>query len=115
MLTAWTRRFHDLLHRPLWVLWICVGLGSASVMLDGSFIHLWSLHRNLAGLNRRIDESKRRLRQLEFQIHEAKQPQFIEHQARDQFDLVKEGDLIFVFAEDSMEPERDAMFVKTTY
>lgn len=77
-----------------------MGLAVASVLLDGSFIHLWRLHRDKSRLETRIQESKQRLRQLEFRIQEAQEPQFIERQARDQFDLVKEGDLIFVFSDD---------------
>lgn len=68
--------------------------------MDGSFIQLWSLHREQARLESRIVDSKARLKHLEFRIDEAQQPQFIERQARDQFDLVKEGDLIFVFSDD---------------
>ena len=94
------RSLERLLNQPMKVFWICVAIVIASVLLDGSFIHLWSLHREQDELARRIEESKVKLHQLEFQIQESQQPQFIERQARDQFDLVKEGDLVFVFAEE---------------
>ena len=44
-----------------------------------------------------------RSRALEYKIHEAQSPEFIERAARDQFDLVKEGDLVFVFSDDGTE------------
>lgn len=105
MLKDLARTGHATLSRPMQVLWICVGITIASILLDGTFIHLWRLHRQESSLISRIDESRVKLRQLEYQIQESQQPQFIERQARDQFDLVKEGDLIFVFAEEeAIEP-----------
>lgn len=104
MISALARRLNRLLHQPMKVFWICLFIAAASLLLDGSFIDLWSLHRNQQRLENRIVESKTRLKQLEFRIDEAQQPQFIERQARDQFDLVKEGDLIFVFSDDDTVP-----------
>lgn len=104
MIPALARRLNRILHRPTKVFWICLALAAASVLLDGSFIHLWSLHRDQQRLETRIEDGRARLKQFEFRIDEAQQPQFIERQARDQFDLVKEGDLIFVFSEDDADP-----------
>jgi cell division protein FtsB len=94
------RSLNRLLNQPVKVLWFCVAFALASLLFDGSFLHLWSLHREQARLGDKIQESKVKLGQLEFQIHESQQPEFIERQARDQFDLVKEGDLVFVFSDD---------------
>ncbi len=93
----------NFLNRPIQVFWLGVGVLTVNVLLDGSFLQLWSLHRDHDRLARRIEESKGRLKNLEFRIQKAQQPQFIERQARDQFDLVKEGDLIFVFSDDPPE------------
>ncbi len=93
----------NFLNRPVRVFWFCVCVLAANVLLDGSFLQLWSLHRDHHRLAGRIEESKGRLKNLEFRIQKAQQPQFIERQARDQFDLVKEGDLIFVFSDDPPE------------
>ena len=100
MISNLIRNCTDLMNQPTKVLWICLGIATASVLFDGSAIHLWSLHREENELARRIEESKVKLGQLAFQIQESQQPQFIERQARDQFDLVKDGDLVFVYAED---------------
>jgi cell division protein FtsB len=92
--------FQTLLHQPMKVFWLCLALGVAGVILDGTALRLWSLHRDHRQLEEKIAESARLSRQLEFRIQEAQQPEFIERQARDQFDLVKEGDLVFIFSED---------------
>jgi hypothetical protein len=92
--------FHQLIYAPMRVFWICVALAIAGVILDGTALRLWSLHRDHRLLEVRIREGDKLSRQLEFKIQEAQQPGFIERQVRDQFDLVKEGDLIFVFADD---------------
>lgn len=91
----------QLLNQPLKVFWICAAVCFASVILDGSFIRLWSLHKEASALEEKIIAAKERYKQTEFKLQEAQSPQFIERQARDQLDLVKEGDLVFVFAEES--------------
>jgi cell division protein FtsB len=100
MLIQSTRWFHDWLHRPLRVFWLCLAFGLVSLLFDGSLFRLWSLHRDQTRLYTRIDESRAQTKQLDFHIQEAQQSGFIERQARDQFDLVKEGDLIFIFADE---------------
>jgi cell division protein FtsB len=100
---------HELIHHPVRVFWICVALASTAVFLDGTALRLWSLHREYHMIEKRIADAKTRSKQLEFRIQEAQQPEFIEKAARDQFDLVKEGDLVFVFADESAESS-----VKTT-
>jgi cell division protein FtsB len=93
--------FRDLLYHPVRIFWICALLAACGVVLDGTALRLWSLHRDHDQLARKIDESHFQSRQLEFRIQQAQLPGFIERQARDQFDLVKEGDLVFVFSDDT--------------
>jgi cell division protein FtsB len=103
MLQRTYRWFHDLLHHPARVFWICVILAGAGVILDGTAFRIWSLRRDHDLLARRIDAARTRTRQLEFRIQKAHQPEFIEKAVRDQFDLVKEGDLIFIFSDEGSE------------
>jgi cell division protein FtsB len=103
MLKRVYHRFHQLMHRPLQVFWICSFLVSIGVILDGTAFRLWSLQRDHRLLESRITEARARSRQLDFRIQKAQQPGFIEKAARDQFDLVKEGDLIFIFSEENSE------------
>jgi cell division protein FtsB len=95
--------FHDLFHRPMRVLWICIGLALIGVVLDGTAFRLWSLKRDHRVLIERIASERARSKQLGFRIQTAQQPEFIEKAARDQFDLVKEGDLIFIFSDELSE------------
>lgn len=91
----------QLLNQPLKVFWICAAICFASVILDGSFIRLWSLHREASNLENKIEAAKGNAKQLAFKIQESQKSSFIERQARDQLDLVKEGDLVFVFADEN--------------
>ena len=103
MLTRLYQWGHELLHRPMRIFWICVGIAMAGVILDGTAFRLWSLQRDHEQLTDKIREAKVRSRQLEFRIQKAQQPAFIEKAVRDQFDLVKEGDLIFIFSDETAE------------
>jgi len=75
-------------------------LAGIGVVLDGTAFRLWGLKRDHRLLNERIAKAKQNTKQLGFRIQMAQQPEFIEKAARDQFDLVKEGDLIFIFSDD---------------
>jgi cell division protein FtsB len=101
MLLSLVTSFKNLINHPSRVLTIALALALASVVLDGTVLRLWSLHREHAAIIDRLANAKVRSSQLAFRIDEAQSPQFIERAARDQFDLVKEGDLVFVFADDS--------------
>ncbi len=92
---------HDFLFRPTKIFWTCLIVFIASLLFDGTFIKLWRLQRDQVLLISRIDQAKTKSKQLEYQIHEAYQTEFIERQARDQLDLVREGDLVFVFSDDA--------------
>lgn len=88
-----------------------MALAATGVILDGSALRLWGLHRDHDLLVEKIDQAENRSKQLKFQIQEAQQPEFIERAARDRFDLVKEGDLIFIFSDEEAEvPETTGGF-----
>lgn len=97
------RWFHELMHRPLQVFWICLAVALVGVVLDGTAFRLWSLNRDHEILKTRISEARERSRQLAFRIQKSQELGFIERAARDQFDLVKEGDLVFIFSDDGAE------------
>ncbi len=94
-------RLHDFLFHPSKVFWTCLSIFIASLLMDGTFIKLWRLQHDRTILTNRIEQAKSKSKQLEFRIHEAYQTEFIERQARDQLDLVREGDLVFVFSDDA--------------
>ncbi len=71
-----------------------------NLVLDGSLFRLWSLHRDYDGLQSEIQAVKKQNDKLKGQLQKAKDPAFLEREARDRFDLVSEGDLVFVFSEE---------------
>jgi len=88
------------LQNPLKVLTVSLVLVVAGLLLDGSLFRLWRLNRDTADLERRIETLKVNTNQLDMKIAKAKDPNFIEMQAREKFDLASEGDLIFVFSDE---------------
>ncbi len=97
---AWAR---EIAHHPIKILWLALAGAAVGVVLDGTAIRLWSLHREHDQIQGRIAAAKTRSKTMEFRIHQAASSEFIERAARDQFDLVKEGDLVFIFADGSPE------------
>ncbi len=108
-LYAWAR---EMAHHPVKILWLSLAGAAVGVVLDGTAIRVWSLHRENASIQARLVAAKVRAKEMDFKIHEAQQPEFIERAARDQFDLVKEGDLVFIFADEqtSETPENTSKF-----
>ena len=97
------RWFHELLHKPAQVFWLCLVIAGAGLVLDGTAFRLWSLKRDHRVLAERIGATKVRSKQLDFRIQKSQELGFIERAARDRFDLVKDGDLVFIFADEGAE------------
>ena len=90
---------HDFLHKPFKVVVLCLLVAFISLLLEGSLFQLWSLHRDFGELNTKIADLKIKNKALEMKIEKVTDPHFLEFEARDQFDMVEKGDLIFVFSE----------------
>jgi cell division protein FtsB len=71
-----------------------------NLVLDGSLFRLWSLHRDYVNIEQDIHVLQTQNGELKQRLAKAKDPAFLEREARDRFDLVKEGDLVFVFTEE---------------
>lgn len=69
------------------------------LIVDGSLWKFWNLKNSQSQLKERMVDLEAQSKKLEFKIHQAKNLTYIERQATDQFDYVREGDLIFVFSE----------------
>jgi cell division protein FtsB len=91
----------DLLQRPLAVLIACVVFSLSAVLLDGTLFRIWSLNRDRARLEDRIASLKHSVAEKEQRIVESNKPEFIERQVREQLDFVRDGDLVFVFADNA--------------
>jgi hypothetical protein len=99
-LIAFFRGLNDLLQAPQKVIWICLGLLTLNLVLDGSLFRLWSLHRDSDSIFKNIQTLQAQNEDLNKRLQKARDPVFMEREARDRFDLVSEGDLVFVFSEE---------------
>jgi cell division protein FtsB len=70
------------------------------MVLDGSVFRLMSLYREDTKIRNGIQTIQTQNQDIRNRLHKAKDPAFIERVARDRFDLVSEGDLVFVFSEE---------------
>lgn len=69
-----------------------------SVLLNGTLFRLWGLHRDFTSISQEIELTHKSIASLGSQLIQAKDPAFIERQARDKLDLAGEHDLVFVFS-----------------
>lgn len=88
-----------LLNHPTKVATYCLIVFVSSIILNGNAFRLWSLHRDFDRINDEIRQTGQNIASLSEQLKQAKDPAFIERQARDKLDLAGEHDLVFVFAE----------------
>tara|TARA_Y100000817_G_C16673492_1_gene462570 strand:+ start:157 stop:474 length:318 start_codon:yes stop_codon:yes gene_type:complete len=103
MLRRWINQIFNLidkfLYDPKRVLIVFVSLVTMSLVFDGTLLQLWKLKREHAENINSIKEYQVKIQELDFKIARAQKLDFIEREARNRFDLVEEGDLVFVFTE----------------
>ena len=87
------------LNDPRKVLIVCLFVFVISLFLNGGVWKVWSLRSDYSTIGDQISIAQKQSSILDMQIHQAKDPVFIERQARDKLDMVGEKDLIFVFPE----------------
>lgn len=90
------RRF---LNHPPRVALCCLGVFAVSIVLNGNVFRLWGLHRDFDRITADIVTTRENITSLAGQLTQAKDPTYIERQARDKLDLAGEHDLVFVFPE----------------
>lgn len=88
-----------LLNHPEKVAVFCCFVFGVSIFLNGNIWRLWSLHRDFDHINAEIAQAQESNMTLEAQLKQAKDPAYIERQARDKLDLAGENDLVFVFSD----------------
>ncbi len=96
-----SRIFVSVLNSPARVFLICAAFGFLTLVVDGTMLRLWTLHREHQKIEQNISKVEEKSKVLEVQIQKAKEMEFVERQARDRFDLVGEDDLVFVFSNES--------------
>ncbi len=92
-------RLRTFLNKPHKVLMVCLFIFVISLFINGALWRVWGLRRDLGTIQNQIDAAQKQSTILDVQIKQAKDPVYIERQARDKLDLVGEHDLIFVFPE----------------
>lgn len=89
----------ETLNSPSRVLFICIAATLVSLVFDGTLIQIWRLNRNIQSFEAKAVRLESDIKLVKTQILKANDPRFLEKEARDRFDLVNEGDLVFVFSE----------------
>lgn len=89
--------FRRLLDQPQKVFIMCMAFMVTSIFVNGTLWKLWGMHRDEDRILAEIGSTRQDINRLDGQLRQAKDPSFIERQARDRLDLVGEKDLVFVF------------------
>ncbi len=93
-----------ILYRPLWVLSFCLIVIVINLFWShGGLFQLWSLYRNGDEMSQRIANLKEEVGNLSMKIKRISDPDFLELEANNYFDVVEKGDIIFVFSHDGKE------------
>lgn len=95
--------FRDGLQNPLNVLLIVGTISFSAVLIDGTLFRLWSLARDRDQLTERMESLKLSILDKEKRLKESNRPEFIERQARENLDFVRDGDLVFIFSNNDAE------------
>lgn len=88
------------LNQPSKVALTCLALFTISIVLNGNIFRLWNLHRDMDRIGAEIEQTHENIASLSLQLTQAKDPAYIERQARDRLDLAGEHDLVFVFSDE---------------
>ena len=92
-------KFRQLLNSPLKVAFICAVVFVLTLFVNGTLWRVWSLRRDQTTIIEQIQSTQKQATLLDLQMKQAKDPSFIERQARDRQDMVSDNDLIFVFSD----------------
>lgn len=85
---------------PMKVLLTCVIFALLQLLIQGNLFHLVRLHRDREALTASLASVQNDLRLLDQKIRQAKDPVFIEKEAKDRLDMAGEDELVFVFSSD---------------
>lgn len=92
-------KFRQLLNKPLRVAVACLFIFIVSLFINGTLWRVWGLQRDQTTILEQIGSTQKQSQLLDMQIKQAKDPIYIERQARDKQDMVSDNDLVFVFNE----------------
>ena len=87
------------LNQPKRVFLFCISIFILTLFLNGTVWKIWSLSNDKKNIQEQIQQARFSILDIEKQMKQAKDPYFIERQARDKMDMVSENDLVFVFSD----------------
>ncbi len=87
----------QILEQPRLVLLACLIFVFTTLLLNGNFWRLWNLNRDKERKYREILTTIKETQLLKKQLEQAKDPDYIEQQAKEKLDFAGENDLVFVF------------------
>lgn len=87
----------NILNQPRLVLVVCLLFVVFTAIFNGVLWRLWALHKDHDRRSHETLLAQHTISQLRTQLDQARDPAYIERQARDRLDLVSEKDLVFVF------------------
>ena len=87
------------LNQPQKVFFVACIVLVSTLLLNGTLWKLWGLYRDQDKIAYQMVQTKASMGHVALQIKQAKDPEYIERQARDKMDLIGDHDLIFVFPE----------------
>ena len=87
-----------LLMSPQIVLIVCSILVIFHLIIDGTAVKIWKLSQKEAYLTHKISHLKEKSHNISLKIQRNYMPTYLEKMAREQFDMVKDQDLIFLFS-----------------
>jgi cell division protein FtsB len=91
---------HRTLYNPKKILFLCSAFLVTSLLLNGSLYRLMKVRSEFLRLKDRIQLEKQSVHDVELQIKQAKDPFFIERQAKEHLELLEKDDLLFIFSEE---------------
>lgn len=91
---------HGFIHQPIKVIWFCLFIVTVSLLLNGSLLRIYGLHRDYSRIEDQISTVRSQVIDLNRQLQLVQDPQFLERQALDRYDLAQEDDLVFIFADE---------------
>lgn len=103
MIKPLSRFGHGIRHwlaKPGKVLIACVIFALLQLLIQGNIFHLLRLHSDRKDLVASLNGVQADLLKLETRIRQAKDPIFIEKEAKDRLDMAGEDELVFVFSSD---------------
>ena len=84
--------------RPLWVFIACLLFISIHIGFDGTLLRIWHLYGRHKELHKHIIDMQQKNAIVEEKLKKLSNTKFLIKEARDRFNLVGEGDIVFIFS-----------------